>query len=558
MSSKLKAVFAAISLGLMFTSTSVSAQAENNGSAENPQWNLMLAGSELQICSSMNSDYCNSTSWIDANEMRTARLFQLTDVRRRETLRQAIWPRERNGVREELDVALREMVDYFGRGVVPEYRFVERLRSRAYLELIMRLSEAEYERVLDNLEMPRLEGLNEVVNLAEGKDNSAVFVNEFVQMAAQIKGDTPTILVVTAGERDSFRAVDSHLQAFEQAGANAQWLPIDIAVTEAQRTGACGSLESLRRELSGSYDRNRVNPARHAEQVAFCNNENVAAELLANADGVFFTGGSANRLSNTLLPEGEPISALQALRSKFAEGELAVGGAGAGAQALVSANMITNGHSREALVAGSNAAAAPTPGCDFDDSCPRGLNPNSLTYEPLGGVGVFRAGIVDTDVGQRGREMRMLRVAADTNTPLAMGIDRDTAVLMNTRSGVFAVQGANSVFFVEGAQSTGNMLAASFHYLRNGSMGRLAGSRVANVVFAEQPDFFPESATNRFLGNTGISDNIHVACSGQRQLRLLQDNFVLMMQTTDNSETVTSRGRCQIYNGVMGVAEQSL
>lgn len=554
MNSMLKAVFAAVGLGLAMTSPSLSAQAESNGSAANPQWNLMLTGSELQICSSMNSDYCNSTSWIEANEMRTARLFQLTDVRRRETLRQAIWPRSRSGVREELNTALSEMVDYFGRGVVPEYRFVERLRSRAYLELIMRLSEAEYERVLDNLEMPRLEGLNEVVNLSENKDNSAAFIAEFVQMAERIKGSTPTILIVTAGERDSFRAVDSHVQAFEQAGANARWLPLDIAVTRAQRNDTCADLEGLRRELSGSYDRDRVNPSRHAEQVAFCNDEDAAAELLASADGVFFTGGSANRLRNTLLPTGEPIAALRALRSRFDEGKLAVGGAGEGAQALVSANMITNGHSREAMSVGSRAAAAPPTGCDFDGSCPRGLTPNSLTYEPLGGVGVFRAGIVDTDVGHRGREVRMLRVAADTNSPLAMGIDRDTAVLMNSRNGVFAVTGSNSVFFVESAQGTASMIAATFHYLRNGSMGRIVGSRVANVVMAAQPEYFPESTTNRFLGDTGISDNVDMACRGSRQLRLLQERYVLMMQTTENSELETSRGRCQIFNGVMGVA----
>ena len=155
MNIKLKTLVAAAAL--FTTSLSVQGQ-EQNGNAADPKWNLMLAGSELQICSSMNSEYCLSNEWVVANDMRTARLFQLTDVRRGEALRQAIWPRSRDDIREELDVALREMVDYFGRGVVPEQRLVERLRSRAYLELISRLSAAEYNRILDSLEMPRLEG----------------------------------------------------------------------------------------------------------------------------------------------------------------------------------------------------------------------------------------------------------------------------------------------------------------------------------------------------------------------------------------------------------------
>lgn len=566
MSSMLKAVFAAVSLGftLSLVLSSPSAQAENNSSAANPKWNLMLAGSELQICSSMNAHHCNSSEWIVANEMRTARLFQLTDVRRRETLRQAIWPRARDGVREELDAAMREMVDYFGRGVVPEQRLVERLRSRAYLELITRISDAEYNRMLDNLEMPRLEGLNEVVNLAETKDNSGEFVTRFVAMAEALKGDSlenngkANILVVTAGERDSFRNLDTYLGAFTQAGANAKWLPIDVAVTRLQQTSeehACRDLESQRRELSGSYDRDRVNPQRHTEQQVFCNVHDAWRTLIENADGIFFAGGSADKLRRALLPNGEATPVLRGLRERFDAGKLAVAGAAAGAQALVSANMITNGRSGEGMRAGAIASGAPAAGCEFDNTCPRGLNEHSLTYEPLGGVGVYRIGIVDTDVSTRGRQARMLQVAAETNSPLAMGIDGNTAVLMNSRSGVFAIIGNEGALFLEGAQQVGDMTAATFHYLRTGSMGRLAGSRVSAVVMAEQPPMRLETTTNRFLDDTGFYDNFDLVCRGSRRLRLLQSEFQLVLQVTDASELELSRSRCQVYNGVMGISQ---
>ena len=308
----------------------------------------MLTGSELRLCSSMNSDYCSSTDWINANEMRTARLFQLTDVRRREALRRAVWPRERDEVREELSVVLEEMVDFFLLAVwCQSIASSNVFRSRAYLDLLMRLSEAEYDRVLDNLEMPRLEGLDEHVNLAANADYSAEFVTRFVAMAAdqqQRNGreGKPLILVVTAGERDTFRSVDSHVAAFKQAGADAVWLPADVAVRAAREANECRALESYRRQLSGNYDRDRVHPSRHAEQLAYCSNVAQAEQLIQQASAVFFTGGSAQRLFRALQGSAE----LALLQTRFSEGKLAVGGgAGAGAQAMVATNMLTNGHS---------------------------------------------------------------------------------------------------------------------------------------------------------------------------------------------------------------------
>ncbi|RUO18904.1 cyanophycinase [Aliidiomarina haloalkalitolerans] len=527
-------------------------------SSTDPQWNVMLTGSELRLCSSMNSDYCSSTDWINANEMRTARLFQLTDVRRREALRRAVWPRERDEVREELSVVLEEMVDFFARGVVPEYRLVERFRSRAYLDLLMRLSEAEYDRVLDNLEMPRLEGLDEHVNLAANADYSAEFVTRFVAMAEdqqQRNGreGKPLILVVTAGERDTFRSVDSHVAAFKQAGADAVWLPADVAVRAAREANECRALESYRRQLSGNYDRDRVHPSRHAEQLAYCSNVAQAEQLIQQASAVFFTGGSAQRLFRALQGSAE----LALLQTRFSEGKLAVGGAGAGAQAMVATNMLTNGHSRDAIRNGAFAATAPMPGCDLDNTCPRGLNPNSLTYEPLGGFGMLRNLIVDTDVSHRGRQGRLLRLAASTNAPLAIGLDRDTAMLMNSASGAFELIGQDGALFLEGAQGNDSMLAATFHYLRSGSMGRIESGRLHTAVLAAQQPQRLESITTRFLGDTGVYDNLDSVCRGSQQLRLLQETFVLQMLASEDSEIERTAGRCQVTNGVIGVAIQA-
>jgi len=518
-------------------------------------WNMMLTGSDLNICSSMRSDACDGTDWIQANDMRTARLFQLTDVRRREALRGSIWPESRNEVREELNTALSEMVDYFARGVVPEYRFVDRFRSRAYFELLMRLSEAEFERVLDNLEMPRLEGLNEVVNLERSSVNSAAMVREFVRMAQQVNAtdESPRVLIVTAGHRDSFAAVDRFKGAFDQAGADVEWLPVDAAMITARAENRCESLENYRRSVTGTYDRDRVNPKRHEKQVEFCKSDEAWQELLAGAHGVFFAGGEANRLRSAFVHNSEATPLLAAMQQRFERGSLVIGASGKAASAMVGANMITNGTSREALRSGAQARNAPPIGCDLDDTCPRGLGPDSLTYEPLGGLGFFNYGIIDTDVSQRGYQARMMRLAGDTDSSLAVGIDRDTALLVNTLNNEFEVMGSDGVFVAEGTQAIGNMLAATFHYLRSGSGGEIVNRRIEQVIFAPQEAYRPESVTNRFLSDTGVYDSMSAMCAERGATELLQDEFKLVMQVNDSSLLERSPGRCQVYSGVIGI-----
>ncbi|RUO23909.1 cyanophycinase [Aliidiomarina minuta] len=537
-------------LGVSFTA---SADDDNE-----PNWNLMLMGNEPQICSSMNQDACSSKDWIQANDMRTARLFNLSDVRRKEAMRRAIWPRERDEIRDRLTLVLEEMADYFGYGVVPEYRFVDRLRSRAYLDLLSEITEAEYNRLLDSLEMPRLKGLNEEVNLAETKGSSANLLREFVAMAAANSGnEEPLILVVTASARDSFRDIELYQQAFAAAGAQVKWLPVDATLNRAQREGLCESLDSLRRSTTGNYDRARVYPNFHRQQQAFCTNKDAWKELVAEADALFINDGNQSLTRQTFfLRDDEPTELLVGIHAAMRAGELVVGGAGAGAVAMSSGTMVTSGNSREAMKGGSHARRPAAIGCEIDGTCPRGLGTDSLTYHAMGGLGLYPYGVIDTEVSERGRQARMLRLAADTATPLAMGIDRDTALFMNTDSGQFAVRGSGGVIMLESSQGNENMVAGNFHFLRHKSSGRISHSGVSDILLAEQSRYRPESTTTRFLGDTGVYDNLQRLCEGRPQVQLLQEDFSLLMQRTDDTEFKPTQGRCQVTNATIGVAWQ--
>lgn len=545
-------------LTTLFTAVLFSTQVSAESATDETDFNLVLLGSDPQVCSSMNQDACASKDWIQANEMRTSRLFNLSDVRRREAMRQAVWPREREAIREELIETLEMMADHFGYGVVPEYRLVERFRSRGHLDLLSRLTEEEYYRVLDGLEMPTMENLQEVARISESTDSGGAIVERFVQSAARSAGENgPVIYVVTAAQRDPLGAYQGYQAILSDAGAQVKWLPIDATVLRAQANDQCDSLDSLRRRTTGAYDRARVHPDLHAEQKAFCEDVDAWQDMLEEADGIFFADGNQSLLRDAFFSgEGERSALLESMTRQLNAGELKVAAAGNAAIAMSSGTMVTNGSSREAMTEGSLARPAPRIGCEQDDSCPRGVSPNSLTYHAMGGLGLYPFGMIDVEISERGRQGRMLRLATDTAMPLASGIDRATALLVNTRSGAFEVMGDSAVFFVE--QPTGNerMVGGAFHFVRHTSTGVIQRNRVSDIQLAEQQAYRPESTTTRFLGDTGVYDNIARLCEGREQLQLLQEDFVFLMQAGEDTETKRAQGRCQVINGTVGIAWQ--
>ena len=533
--------------------TTGAAQAQDH---EHTHLNIMLMGSAPQVCSSIHQDACADKDWIQASEMRTTRLFNLSDVRRREAMRQALWPREREEVRDAVIEALEQLADYFGYGVVSEQRLVDRLRSRAHLALLAELTEDEYYRILDGLEMPTVENLREVAHIGHTEGPGGQLIQRFVNDTARLaETETPVVYVVTAAQRDPLGSYANHAAILRAAGAEPKWLPIDASVLQAQTSNNCESLDSLRREATGAYDRARVHPALDAQQRAFCEDADGWQEALNDADGVYFVDGNQSLLRSAFYgADGEATPLLSALQRKVYFGELMVAAAGNAAIAMSSGTMVTNGTSREALTAGALSRPAPTVGCERDSSCPRGVSANSLTYHAMGGLGVFPFGLIDVEVSERGRQGRMLRLAADTATQLALGIDRDTAILLNPPHGVFEVIGEAGVMIAEQVTGNEHMVGGAFHYVRQGATGILQRSQATQISVTEQPAFRPASITTRFLDDTGVFDNMARLCEGREQLELLQDEFVFMMRVHDESTAVGQRGRCQITNGVVGIA----
>ncbi len=149
--------------------------------------------------------------------------------------------------------------------------------------------------------------------------------------------------------------------------------------------------------------------------------------LLRNATGIYITGGDQARL--VALLAGTLV--MECIRLRNADG-VVVAGTSAGASILPA-------H----LMAGGTGLA----GDSSDAAARKGM------VELVAGFGLLQDVIVDQHFSQRGRMGRLLATFAANPGLLGIGLDEDTAVLID-REGVLEVLGSNMVTIVDGRDAT--------------------------------------------------------------------------------------------------------
>jgi cyanophycinase len=190
---------------------------------------------------------------------------------------------------------------------------------------------------------------------------------------------------------------------------------IPTASDDPQRSGE-GYAELFRELEAKKADWLRV------EQRPEANSEE-ALSLLRGATGIFITGGDQARLVELLV--GTLV--MECIRLRNAEG-VVVAGTSAGAS-ILSTLMMAGG---TGVGGDSNGAAARKGMVDI-----------------VAGFGLLQDIIIDQHFSQRGRLGRLLSVFAGTPGLLGIGLDEDTAVLID-REGTLEVLGSNMVTIVDG------------------------------------------------------------------------------------------------------------
>jgi cyanophycinase len=156
-------------------------------------------------------------------------------------------------------------------------------------------------------------------------------------------------------------------------------------------------------------------------------NAEPALDLLRNASGIYITGGDQARL--VALLAGTLV--MECIRLRNAEG-VVVAGTSAGASILPA-------H----LMAGGTGLA----GDSSDAAARKGM------VELVAGFGLLQDIIVDQHFSQRGRLGRLLATFAANPGLLGIGLDEDTAVLID-REGMLEVLGSNMVTIVDGRDAS--------------------------------------------------------------------------------------------------------
>lgn len=148
-------------------------------------------------------------------------------------------------------------------------------------------------------------------------------------------------------------------------------------------------------------------------------------DLLQKTDLIFFTGGDQLEITTKL--GGTDLC--ERIQSRFREG-MAIAGTSAGASVMSETMLI---------------------GADSGDG------KSSLAYGMAPGLGFLRHVVIDQHFAQRGRIGRLLSAVARNPRMLGIGIDENTAVVVNDTS--LEVIGENSVYVVDGRALTATNLS---------------------------------------------------------------------------------------------------
>ncbi|HSG09419.1 MAG TPA: cyanophycinase, partial [Longimicrobiales bacterium] len=211
-----------------------------------------------------------------------------------------------------------------------------------------------------------------------------------------------------------------------------------LCVVPTASADAPASMESARTTLAGYADSASVKGILiSTEDPSRAEDPAVVAEI-ASCSGFFFTGGVQTRVVDVFLPSGDTTAAYRALWDRWQAGAV-VSGSSAGA-AMMSGVMIASGASSDAVANG---------GVDEEDG--DGVNIRS-------GMGFFKRAILDQHFLARGRIGRLVvSVLATDSLPLGLGIDENTALVVDGDTAWVA--GASGVVVVDGrgARRTGSI-----------------------------------------------------------------------------------------------------
>lgn len=359
-------------------------------------------------------------------------------------------------------------------------------------------------------------------------NTSSVAITHAVVAAARAvnQGRKPLIGVVTASAGSHpFADRDINVFMLQSAGADVVYLPLDGGFRQALDANDCAHLRYYYDSYTNTkpervvYHADLLFPDLAEQQQALCANRGQALnDLLGRLNGIYFSGGNQARHLESLVTQDAagdytlPSAQLAILQRRHAQGQLVVAGTSAGNHIQGGGlwqgkpvPMVGGGSSYDALKNGF----AQGRGVAADTTEPGQTEHNtsfSPVIYPLGGLGVFPFGVLDSHFSRRVREGRLVRATFDSAMHYGFGVDENTALLVSQPDAMgtthFSVLGAGGVFIadVRRAQALRNpqrhfsITGVRAHYLLPGDTARIDAKGDLQVTLSTRAPELPLAA----------------------------------------------------------------
>ena len=391
---------------------------------------------------------------------------------------------------------------------------------------------------------------------------STVAITTAFVAAARVanRGRTPVIGVVTASA-GPHPFVDRDINVFmlRSAGADVVYLPLEGGFRQALDADDCANLRfyydsyTNSKRDRGVYHADLIFPDLAAQQQAFCTDHGRALDAtLDRLNGIYFSGGNqARHLESLVSRDGEGNYSLSSaqlaiLQRRHAQGQLVVAGTSAGDHIQGGGlwrgkpvPMVSGGSSYDALrfgfakglgANGDTAELGPA-----EQSAPAS---NVPVIYPLGGLGVFRFGVLDSHFSRRAREGRLVRATFDSAMDYGFGVDENTALVVSQPDAAgtthFSVLGAGGVFIADvraahaksAARQNFSIDGVRAHYLLPGDTATIKTAGDLQITLSDSVPLLavgpePTTVTQDRLLDSGASHFLKLATAMGRSGALL-------------------------------------
>jgi len=225
--------------------------------------------------------------------------------------------------------------------------------------------------------------------------------------------------LITSSSEDAKDSYLFYAQVMKQAGAaEVVWIPVDLGYRKSVDQSGCERLVQNIEEAYQLYGSELRYPELTTQHLAACQDPRSVLDAMSGLTGFFFGGGDQAKHKGSLISGGGDTPEMAAIRARIEGGKAVLGGTSAGTAVECGPPMIAGGETYDALVGGAH----PTPcaACKEED----------LIFDAAGGLGLFSYGTLDSHFSQRGRQGRLIRLASDTGTKRAFGVDENTALVV--------------------------------------------------------------------------------------------------------------------------------